>query len=147
MVATPDNHAVSADLVGFDDPDAFDASRWEKFERDVLILAAPLAQLLEPKKICSAIDKSRGQLSRELSPNYDNGVSLLAAACITRASQNDKLARVIVCDGLGMTFPGWQRQRFTDGDELRALREECRELGQVGVAVLEGAKKRLRSRR
>lgn len=146
-MASLEDNSVSDDLAGFTDPEADEVERWRHVEREVLILADPLARMIGHKRICADLDKSKGQLSRELSPAYDSGLGLLTGLCIGRASQSEKLARVIVCDGLGMRMPDWQRPKVSEGDELRALKEELREAGVAGLAIIESAKKRARSRR
>lgn len=148
-MATHDEQEVSAelDLAGFSDPAAEETGRWDRLERDVLVLAEPLGRMLTHKHLCDRLDKSKGQLSRELSPHYESDLSLTTALCIGRETQNERMARIIVCDGLGLRMPEWQRPKITEADELRALKEELRESGAAGLAILEGAKRRARSRR
>lgn len=146
-MATQDDHGVSADLAGFTDAEWYERERWARIEREYLSLAEPLSKMVGPKIICEAIDVSGGQLSRELSPHYDSRPSLIGALCIGRASQNERLASLIVCDGLGMRMPEWQKRKVTAEDELRAIKEECRASGAAGEAIMAGAARRARGGR
>lgn len=146
-MASADNDSVSADLAGFTDPEADEVHRWQRIEREVLTVADPLARMIGYKRICADLDMSKGQLSRELSPAYDSGLRLLTGLYILRASQNERLARVVVCDGAGLRMPEWQRRKASPEEELRALREEVRELGPAGQTILAGAARRVKAGR
>lgn len=132
------------ELSTFADEEVDERLRWRRVESEALAWCEPLARMIGHKEICSAIDVSGGQLTRELSPVYENRLSLLAALKIGRRTQHEKLARIIVCDGLGMRLPEWQKRNATDADELAALRTEVRELGQVGQLLIDRAKRRAR---
>jgi hypothetical protein len=146
-MATFDDDTVSAGLAGFTDPEVDERERWSRLEREAVLLCEPLARLLGHKKICDVTDVSMGQLSRELSPHYDTNLSLKRAVFITRETQNERLAQIIVCDGLGARMPEWQKRKVSEGDELRALRAEVREMGATGQVVLDRAARRARSGR
>lgn len=122
---------------------------WQGVERSALAFCEPLSRMIDGgrKKLMGAVDVSEGQLSRELSPNYDNRLSLSVALYIGKSSQDERLARTIVCDGLGMQMPDWQKRRVAEKDEFAALRAECRDAGPVGELLLERAKRRARSSR
>lgn len=140
----PQDESVSADLGGYSDPEADETEYWSRVEREALLLCEPLARMVGLKRICAALDVSKGQLSRELSPHYENNLALRTALYIGRASQNEKLARVIVCDGLGARMPEWQRRKVTAEEELRAYKAACRESGPAGEAIDAEAKRRAR---
>jgi hypothetical protein len=146
-MATSETDSVSADLAGFTDPEADEHERWARVEREALILCEPLARMIGHKKICSALDVSKGQLSRELSPHYENNLALRTALLIGRESQNEKLKRLIVCDGLGAQMPDWQRRRVSLEEELRAFKDACHEAGLAGEAIAADAARRSRSGR
>jgi hypothetical protein len=143
-VPTQDDHAVSADLVGFTDPEADEVAHWQRLEREAANLCDPLARMIGHKNITFPLGLSGGQLTRELSSAYDNRLSLSVALITGRRSQNERLARLIVCDGLGMRMPEWQRRKVTPEEDLRALREECRNAGIAGQAILDAAGRRAR---
>jgi hypothetical protein len=113
-VATAENIDVSVDLAGFTDPEWSERERWARIEREYLALAEPLSKMIGPKIICDAIDVSGGQLSRELSPSYGNRPSLIGALCIGRASQNERIAQLVVCDGLGLGLADTQPKKITE---------------------------------
>src|SRR3954470_5724544 len=146
-MANAQNDEVSAGLAGFDaEPDWYPRERWASIDRQYLAIAEPLHKIVGPKLICDAIDVSRGQLSREFSASYGNRPSLIGALCLGAATQNERIAQLIVCDGLGMRMPEWQRRKITVEDELRALRAEVREkLGSVGEEIVQAGTKRARS--
>lgn len=139
--------AQEISLSGFSDPDSDEKLLWERVEREAVALCEPLSRLVRRKEIIYHLGVSEGQLSRELNPEYDNRLSLAVGLYILRHSQNDKLARVLICDGAGYRLPEPQKRKTTPEDEVRALRDECRESGAAGQAILDGAARRLRSGR
>jgi hypothetical protein len=120
---------------------------WQAVEREALAFCDPLSRMVGRKDLIYRVGVSEGQLSRELSPEYDNRLSLSVALYILRHSQDVRLARIIFCDGAGYQLPDPQKRRVTPDEELRALKEECRAAGVAGQAILEGAAKRARSGR
>lgn len=146
-MASVDNNEVSADLAGFVDSEADERERWARLEREALALLDPLARMIGHKEICDGTDVSKGQLSRELSPNYETRLSLRTALFVGRRTRNERLAQIVVCDGLGMRMPEWQRRKASPEEELRALKDECRQNGVAGQAILEGASLRVKAGR
>jgi hypothetical protein len=116
-------------------------------EREALILCEPLARMIGHKDITHALQVSGGQLTRELSSAYENRLSLATGLYILRRSQNEKLARIIVCDGAGYRLPEPQKRKATPEERLRAIEEECHGSGQAGQAILAAAARRVRSGR
>lgn len=133
------------ELSGFTDPDSDEVLHWQRVEREALALCDPLSRMVGHKNICWATGVSGGQLTREISPVYDNRLSLAVALYVLRHSQNEKLARVLICDGAGYRLPDPQKRKATTEEELRALREVLREAGPVGMAALDAAARRVRS--
>lgn len=144
---TQEDDSVSADLAGFVDPDMDEVAHWERFDRQAQILCEPLARMIGHKNITFALGKSGGQLTRELSSAYDNNLSLSTGLYILRASQNEKLARVLICDGAGYQLSEPQKRTLTPAEELRALKAECRAAGPAGSAILEAAYRRAKGGR
>lgn len=118
---------------------------WQRVDREALAFCDPLSRMVGRKELIYRVGKSEGQLSRELSPDYDTNLSLLTALYVGRHSQDERLARVIVCDGLGMRMPEWQKRKVTPEDRLAALEAECRASGAAGAAILDSADRRARS--
>jgi hypothetical protein len=120
---------------------------WQGVEREALAFCDPLSRMVGRKELIYRVGVSEGQLSRELSPEYDNRLSLSVALYILRHSQDERLARIIICDGAGYRLPEPQKRKVTPDEELRALKEECRQAGVAGQAILDGAAKRARGGR
>jgi hypothetical protein len=146
-VANQEEDRVSADLAGFTDPETDERERWARLDREALLLCDPLARMLGHKKMCSALDVSKGQLSRELSEHYETNLSLRTALYLGRETQNERLATIIVCDGLGMRLPEWQKKKVTDADWRRAFIEACGAAGVAGSAILDEATRRAKAAR
>jgi hypothetical protein len=134
-------------LSGFTDPDSDEVLQWQRVERETAALCEPLAQLIGHKHIAWALGVSGGQLTRELSPAYENRLSLSTGLYILRRSQNEKLARVLICDGAGYRLPEPQKKKATVEEELRALKAAVAELGSAAPGVLADAARRLRAGR
>lgn len=146
-MATQEDNTVSDNLRGLTVPDEDETIRWHGVENSFLVLAEPIAKLLGHKQICSDLDMSKGQLSRELSPNYDTGLRFLTGVYLINKSQNDRLASIAVCQGMGLQMPDWQKRKVTVEDELKAYKAACADAGLAGVAIAEDAKRRARSTR
>jgi hypothetical protein len=136
------------EMSSFTDPEADERARWERVEKEALTLCDPLARMIGHKIICGATDVSMGQLTRELSPNYENKLSLKTGLFVLRRSQNEKLARLLICDAADYRMPEPQKRRATPEEELRALKVEIRErAGDFGASLIEAAQRRARSGR
>lgn len=141
MAESLEEDDVSADLSSFVNMEEDERGVWKRVEDDALALCGPLAAMIGHKHITYGLDVSAGQLTRELSPSYENRLSLGVALYILRRSQNEKLARVIVCDGAGLRLPEWQKRKVTPEEENRAFRRACRESGAAGAAIYEIAQR------
>jgi hypothetical protein len=142
-----DEETQNDNLSGFTDPAADEVARWERVEREALILCDPLARMIGHKNITHPLGMSAGQLSKELSASDDKRLSLAVGLCILNKSQNDKLARLLICDAAGYRLPEPQKRKATAEEELKALKEELRQAGSVGSAIIGLAQARLRAGR
>lgn len=142
-----DADAGNDTLSGFVDAEADEVAHWERIEREAQILCEPLARMIGHKHLTHPLRLSAGQLSKELSQHDDKRLSLAVGLCILNKSQNDKLARLFICDAAGYRLPEPQRRKVSAEDELRALKAELREAGISGQAILEAASRRARSGR
>lgn len=86
---------------------------WQRVEREALAFCDPLSRMLGRKDLIYCVGVSEGQLSKELSPDYDNRLSLSVALYILRHSQDARLARILFCDGAGYQLPEPQKRRVT----------------------------------
>lgn len=120
---------------------------WQRVEREALAFCDPLSRMVGRKDLIYRVGVSEGQLSKELSPDYDNRLSLTVALYILRHSQDQRLARILFCDGAGYQLPDPQKRKVTPEDELAALKAELREGGIAGQAFLDAAAKRARGGR
>lgn len=143
MTVSPQN----IELSGIEETDLEEKMRWERVEREAVTLCDPLSRILHRKDIIFRTGVSEGQLSRELSPDYDNRLSLVTALYILRHSQHERLAQLLICDGGGYRLPEPQKRKVSTEERLRALEAECRNAGPAGAALLDAADKRARSGR
>jgi hypothetical protein len=120
---------------------------WQRVEREALAFCDPLSRMVGRKDLIYHVGVSEGQLCRELSPEYDNRLSLTVALYILRHSQDQRLARILFCDGAGYQLSDPQKRKVTPEDRLRALEVECKESGAAGAAILEAADRRARAGR
>lgn len=124
--------------------DAEEKLLWQRVEREALAFCDPLSRMVGRKDLIYRVGVSEGQLSRELSPDYENRLSLTVGLYILRHSQDQRLARIVFCDGAGYQLPEPQKRKVTPEDRLAALEATCRESGPAGQAILETADKRAR---
>lgn len=142
----PGDDEVSADqLSSFTDPDGDERAHWQRVDSEALRWCSQLALMIGHKQLVDPLDKSKGAISRELSPSYDTSLSLNLALCILRRTQHQELARIIFCDGAGARMPEWQKRKVTETDDLQALKTELREMGAVGMMVIDRARRRARA--
>lgn len=140
-----DSTEQEIELSGFRDPDVDERVLWKRVEMEALALADPLSRIIKRKEIIYHLGISEGQLSRELSADYENRLSLSVGLYILRHSQHDRLAKVLICDAAGYVLPQPQHRKVTSEMRLKAYEEVCRRSGPAGEAMAREAELLARS--